>query len=376
MATLIFDNTLFGHHLEYINHLYNGAYRYKDEEFIFAVPKNEWEKNQGKCEWSKANNIRWVMLDDDECLKASQGSLIGRCLRLSRLIKRVALKENVDRIKLISLADVIPFLPLLLPASVKLSGIIYKIYLRAPKSGIRGLIDRFRYKIMAKNGSMGKVFILNDPRSAERLNQIYNSDHFLTLADPIPTIENKVMDLRPELGISQNSKIYLHFGAMDERKGTLEILQAIGLMTPQELSGRTFIFAGRVNRKIKDRFYELVDKIRQLGADIIIRDEFCTYDFLHSLCYTSDYILMPYLLTDLSSGVLGYAAIYGKSVIGPNSGLIGELIRDNELGVAIDISPESLKEAILCPQISSSESGRRKYIERNTKNRFVEDFLG
>ncbi|MDE5758524.1 MAG: glycosyltransferase, partial [Allobaculum sp.] len=281
-----------------------------------------------------------------------------------------------DRIKPISLVDVIPFLRFLLPKPIKLSGIIYKIYLRAPKTGIRNLIDRFRYTVMAKSGSMGKVFILNDPQSAERLNQIYNSDRFMTLADPVPEVKGEVYDLRPKLGIPQESNVYLHFGAMDERKGTLEILHALNLMTPQELDGRTFIFAGRVNKSIKDHFCRLVDMLRKQGASIIVRDEFCTYEFLHSLCNTSDYILMPYILTDLSSGVLGYAATYGKPVIGPDSGLIGELITDNGLGLAIDISPESLKEAILCPQIYSSESGARKYIARNTRERFIEDFLG
>ena len=31
MATLIFDNTLSGHHLEYLNHIYKGAIQRTDE---------------------------------------------------------------------------------------------------------------------------------------------------------------------------------------------------------------------------------------------------------------------------------------------------------------------------------------------------------
>ena len=137
MRTLIFDNVLSGHHLEYLNHLYIGAVECKDNEFVFAVPKNGWEQIRNKCEWPKADNIRWVMLDDEECRKASQGSMLSRCFKLSRLIKKIAIKANVDHIKLISLAGVIPFLPLMLPKNIKLSGIIYKIYLRAQKSGFR-----------------------------------------------------------------------------------------------------------------------------------------------------------------------------------------------------------------------------------------------
>ena len=133
MATLIFDNTLSGHHLEYLNHIYKGAIQRTDEKFVFAVPRQEWNNVREKCEWPQADNIRWVMLDDYECQDVSKGSMLVRCFKLSRLVKRVALKENVSKIKMISLAGVIPFLPLMLPGDIKLSGIIYKIYLRAPK---------------------------------------------------------------------------------------------------------------------------------------------------------------------------------------------------------------------------------------------------
>ena len=49
---------------------------------------------------------------------------------------------------------------------------------------------------------------------------------------------------------------------------------------------------------------------------------------------------MPYQFTNLSSGVLGYAAVFDKPVIGPDGGLIGNLIKENNLGVTIsDVSP-------------------------------------
>ena len=53
-------------------------------------------------------------------------------------------------------------------------------------------------------------------------------------------------------------------------------------------------------------------------------------------------------MTDLSSGAIGYAAVHEKPVIGPASGLIGDLIRDNNLSVVLDnITAETLSEAII-----------------------------
>ena len=44
---------------------------------------------------------------------------------------------------------------------------------------------------------------------------------------------------------------------------------------------------------------------------------------------------MPYHITNLSSGVIGYAALFGKPVIGPSKGLLGHLINKYQLGETV-----------------------------------------
>lgn len=90
-------------------------------------------KMRGKREWLPANNIQWFMLNDDECASTNSKNLLIQSYKISRLIKRVAKEVGADNIFLISLAGAVPFLPLMLSAKIKLSGIIYKIYLRSPK---------------------------------------------------------------------------------------------------------------------------------------------------------------------------------------------------------------------------------------------------
>lgn len=373
MNTLILDTSLTGHRLEYINYLYNGAKKRCEEHFIFAVPRNEWEKVREKRSWPDASNIQWLLLDDRECQEASNGSMLARCLRTSKLIRRVAIEQRANKVKLISIAGIIPILPLILPSYIKLSGIIYEIYLRANKSKIKRIIDYFRYSVMARNVSMGKVFILNDPRSADKLNKIYHTNRFIPLVDPVPDLAAiKYCDMRKDLAIPEDAKVFLHFGAMDKRKGTIEILRAINLITEPDLKNNYFIFAGQVGDNIRLEFYTLVDDLKSKGVNIIIRDEFCSYELLHSLCKTSDVILIPYLLTDLSSGALGYAALHNKPVIGPGSGLIGELINDNKLGITLQtINPETLAKAFAANLTFQGS----EYAEKNAISSFTKTFL-
>ncbi len=376
MRVLIFEPSLSGHHLEYLQHLYNGAVGRLDCEFVFAVPHEEWSRMKGKCSWPEARNISFLMLDDSECQGLGGGSMLAQSWKVSRYVRRIARQCDADRVLLISLAGAIPFLPILLPNRVKLSGIIYKIYLRAPKHGLRKWLDKVRYTIMAHGRSMGKVFILNDQRSAKELNLSYNSDKFISLPDPVPNIVvSALRNLRQDMNIQPDSKMFLHFGAMDERKGTLEILKALCLMTKDELADKVFVFAGRVGQKIKADFYHLADKARSTGANIIVRDEFCEYGYLNDLCHTADCILIPYLFTDLSSGALGYAAVHHTPVIGPASGLIGELISDNSLGECVDkISAETLKKAI-CEFSYNANDCFSKYAEDNSSLQFVNTII-
>lgn len=349
MRYLIFDPTLSGHHLEYIHHIYLGAIQRPEIEYVFAVPENEWQQVKDNQEWPPANNISQIMLDDHLCKEIGKGSLLAQSWKTSRFIKKIAVEHNIDKILLISIAPAIPFLPLILPKNIKLSGIIYKIYLRAPKKGLRGVIDKIRYSIMARSSNVRNVFILNDPSSTKKLNSLYKTNKFITLPDPVPTVNTaNLRDMRKELGISPNDKVFLHFGAMEARKGTLTIIESILLMSDKELKDKTFIFAGKVGIGIRREFYENVEKCRKHGAKIIVEDHFLPYNRLNDICNTSDCILMPYLTTDLSSGVIGYAAVHSKPVIGPAKGLIGELITENNLGCAINpVNAESLKASII-----------------------------
>ena len=337
-TTLIYEPTLTGHHLEYLHHYYLGALERKDRKFIFLVPKS-FDCVKDKYTWEKASHIEFRYIDEkySRCLTAKNIYRLG--WNASRVLNDYVRSTHADEIILTMLMQFIPFIIFLLPRNVRVRGIMYKIYLYTEDktSWLRLAAERMRFWLTARSKVVETVFVLNDEDSANRFNEIYNTAKFKFLPDPVPQVDvNSVKNIRQELGIPDNHTMYLHFGGLDKRKGTLDILNAI-IATPSEmLKDKTFVFAGKQKESLRKEFYPLLEVAEQ-KTKVLVYDEFCSYEFLYNLCFSCDVVLMPYHLTNLSSGVLGYASLFGKPVIGPKYGLIGHLIKKYELGKVIDI---------------------------------------
>lgn len=335
MRRIIFDTEINGHHLEYIHHLYMGALKDCNNEYIFAIPETFHEVKH-QFDWPPAQNVLFHFIGKKELKKCLSHKIFGFIYE-SFLAKKIIKAVKGDEIILIFLMRVMPFLPIILPSKVKISGIIYDIYLHNNYNNFRLLYEKIRYKIIVKY--VKKAYILNDKNSTSLLNRRYRTQVFKFLPDPIP---DKAFE--PYSHTTDNLKIegtvYLHFGHMKKRKGTLDILHAISMLPPNHKG--TFIFAGIIDIEIKEEFYQLIENNK--SKNLIVFERYCDYRFINDLCYKSDCILIPYYNTAQSSGVLGYAAAHKIPVIGPEYGLLGQLIKDNNLGVTI---PEVTPKAIL-----------------------------
>lgn len=156
-------------------------------------------------------------------------------------------------------------------------------------------------------------------------------------------------NIRSDFGITQNDILYLHFGGLNRRKGTLDIMEAIDLLSSEDLKSKVFIFAGKIDDNIKKEFYELKKK-NEYKSKIIVFDEFCSYEFINNLCFSCDCILVPYHNTNQSSGVIGYAGYFKKPVIAPSKGLLGYLVREYNLGITLqEMDNQNLSKSILIP---------------------------
>lgn len=344
MVTIIFDELVDGHHIEYLHHLYEGARRDKCNRYIFVVSTELYHK--GAKGWQSAENIDFDYLSDKEEKDCKSGGIYLSAFKRARIIGKKTKLHNAERLFLVRIMSIVPFIFLFVNSKLRIRGIVYQIYLYRLQSlgKLKLLLEKIRYYCLAKSRVIDKVFILNDENSKDKFNHIYKTNKFYMLPDPVLNVNvNECRNVRDELHIPHENTVYLHFGAMDARKGTLEILQAIS-ECDKSLNNVTFIFAGRVCPDIRNDFYQLVHVAKE-NARILVYDEFCSYEFLYNLCYSSDILLVPYTMPFASSGVIGYASIFHKPVIGPENGLLGLLIKRYNLGYTIkEITSSKIKD--------------------------------
>ena len=369
---VIFNTDLNGHHLEYLNHLYLEALNNKTKHYVFSIPQ-EFNQLKNTLDWPEANHIQFDFLEEDKLKKIKESSLFKQSYLKSRLLKQQIKKHKANKVFLIMLLQFLPFFPFIIAnGKVKISGIVYLIYLYRWKTAPFKLkiMDVFKYLLLTKFKMFDTIYILNDLSSAVYLNKLYKSKKFKVLPDPFVQQTLQGINSRPIPLIEKDATVYFHFGALTERKGTLDILKAIKQLDMTKIEQPLcFIFAGKVHPEIKTEFYQLTEEINN-KVQLIIYDEFCAYEFIGALCKLSNYFLIPYKNVLQSSGVIAYASYYKKPVVGPNEGLLGKLIRKYQLGFTIkNINQQSITTFIeenkeLHKKVSHS------YIEENSVSNF------
>ena len=163
MNILIFDDCITGHHLEYLHHLYSAVTERQDATFFFLLPE-EFKEAKGGLQWRGAENAKFFYLTNKEQKLCSQSSLLRSAWHKSVIIRNFTQKHSIDKIWLIIIMQFMPFLPILLPRKVKVSGILYRIYLyeESNMSKVRVRLEKIRYHIMIVSKSVENILVLND----------------------------------------------------------------------------------------------------------------------------------------------------------------------------------------------------------------------
>lgn len=366
MRKIIFDYELDGHNLEYLHHIYMGAIEESSNDFFFLLP-SEFNEIKNLFEWPSTNNVFFNFFDNNKITKKSPIITAWNC---SRLLNNVSKEIKADEILLIWMMSVVPFIGLFINKNIKVSGIIYRIYLYSWKySSLKTkILNVIKYCFIIKTSCISKVFVLNDASAVSTLNKIWKTNKFKYLADPYVPFDSKdIRDLRNELGVVNEKKIILHMGAMSTNKGTIDVLNMIENSPKDVLDNYCFIFAGKIYPDIKNVFYDKVNSLEK-KVQIIVKDKFLPYDYMGSLVYTCDKVLLPYKRVDMSSGSIAYAAQFNKSVYVPRKGLLGKLVRRYSIGINVSDFKD-----ISCLNIENSNSN--SYCTTHTIKHFLNSLL-
>ncbi len=372
----IFNAYLGGHNLEYLHHLYLNAINDADIEFTFIVP-DYFEDVKSTREWPERTNVKFYFFkfEAHEYLEISKSPL-KKSWVLSKILKKTLDETGLSEAILIETIAFMPLLPFIIRRGTKITSIVYYIpkYHNYSKS-IKKIVDKFNFWLLAKCKHFKKVCLLNAYGDAEEYNKVYKTTHFSFLPDPFNPIEvtKSRENIRKEHGINNSDILFIHFGSMTKRKGTIDILEAIASLKKEELVKKSFIFAGKVNNSIKNEFYQLVNNLKD-KANLIIYDKFCEYELFGEICKAADYIIIPYKNISQSSGVCTYAAQFRTPVLGPTEGLLGEIIRNNGIGIAKpNLTPKTIAAFIADPSEADANLDNDKcsqYLKISTPKKF------
>lgn len=331
---LIFTHSASGHHPEYLHHLYMGILERENLSAIIVVPES-FQKRNVLFEWPPCERVTFDFIPDEK-VSWGDGKWYKRNLRFAKLVRYYTQKHHPSEVFMIDPMMCMPYLAFMVPSGIKVSGILYEIYqyrwqaLSLP----RKLAALAWHWLLAKRSCFKTLFLLNDAEVAEHDNRIYHTYHFRYLPDPFMPLPQTTVDFRKKYDIPKEKKLLFHFGSFGHKKGTLQILKSALALSPVEQSKYCFVFAGCVQPIIHDEFYKLIDQLKTgTAVQVIVFDEFCSYEFLAGWCAVCSAILVPYLEAYNSSGCIGYAAQFNKPVIGPTYGLLGKLIKDYALGI-------------------------------------------
>lgn len=368
MTILIFTPDIGGHHLEYLHHIYLIAAKSNNNSYIFLLPEkfNDVKKN---FLWPEKDHIKFDLFRGSQfsvCLNSTM-AVLKNTFRITKFVARKARDYSADVVYSNYLVLFVPFAPLLFKKTTKIVGIIYKIYLHDENAQgtLSSIIERYKFKLMSQCSVFKRVYLLNDEQSCVNLNKLFKTDKFQPIPDPFVPLEPNSRNIREEFNIPNQNTLFVHFGAMNINKGTIDILESLKQLSQSECEHYTFFFAGCVSSEIKKSFYERVDDLKR-RMQIVVIDDFCTYGFFASLCSACDCIITPYKRTSQSSGLIGYASQFGKPVIGPNKGLYGYLVKRYRLGILIDnITPELLRNAYKKISIGDYTTPSDSYCKEN-----------
>ena len=250
-----------------------------------------------------------------------------------------------------------------LPRDVTLSGILFrpsvhKIYAATAGSSVAERLRDHRkqllYRLMLRNPILTDVLSLDPYFPSFAQAEFGAGNKVRALPDPVVTMPAATG--QPHVGadllesVRGREVIFTLFGALAARKGVLQLLDALSLLSAPSRATARVVLAGNVEPDIAEEFATRIQRLHAAqGADDCLRvvDRFLTTPELAWLVRQSTVILAPYQRFVGSSGVLGWAAEARKPVIAQDYGLVGALVRNYRLGLAVDASdPVRIAEAM------------------------------
>lgn len=177
-----------------------------------------------------------------------------------------------------------------------------------------------------------------DPFVVKHLER-FSSNRAVYLPDPVPirhVPQQQLEQFKARLGINPGRQVFLLFGALyDRRKGLNQLLNAIDLLPPILCQQLCLLLVGQVGDELQLQT-QLGEISQYLPLQVIVQNDFVPESEVQWYFQLADFVLAPYQRHVGMSGILVRAAAAQKPILTSNYGLMGEITRHWQLGLAVD----------------------------------------
>jgi glycosyltransferase involved in cell wall biosynthesis len=220
-----------------------------------------------------------------------------------------------------------------------------------------------------------------DQFAATQFDSFHSKADVVYLPDPVqiyPETDSNVAQLRQQLRIDANRKVFLLFGELSDRKGLSKVLSAVSFLSYSECKKLCLLLVGPIAKENQPMMRHHVARLSEtLPLQLVVQDQFISDSQIQPYFQLADVVLAPYQRHVGMSAILVRAATAQTPVLSSNYGLMGELTHRHRLGLAVDSTqpPEiarGLKQFLSAdPQTFCDRQTMQQWAAQNTAEKFA-----
>jgi len=375
---LLFDTITDGHHPDYLIHLI-GFYSGNQEVELFVATgesfKSQFDERQKAEDNPWGDNVTFMPIPTDKLNSIHSKPIYLRSIIEWNMLVETAKEINASQVLLMYFDYYQLGILIGKKAPCPVSAIYFRPNFSENDNGIYPQIKKWMLSKVLKSGQIQNLFCLVHAL-VPYMEAQKTQTHIVLICDPVKQFEvssPEVAEFRNKFKIPTDKKIFLNFGYLDDRKGMEVFIDACATLPKEALAKICLMLAGPV-----PEYYEkLIEaKLAQAPALEVIR----CYGYLPArevqICFEiSDVVLILYQDFLNMSSVLIRAAMANKPTFATRTGMIGELVSKNNLGITVDAT--SINEVagdltkIIQNGISYSKDNLKQLAEENSLYSFL-----
>lgn len=375
---LLFDTITDGHHPDYLIHLIGFYSGKKDVELYVSTGesfKSQFNARQKAEDNPWGDNVTFLPIPTDKLNSTHSKPIYLRSIIEWNLLVETAKEINASQVLLMYFDYYQLGIWIGKKAPCPVSAIYFRPNFTENDNGIYPQIKKWMLSKVLKSGQIQNLFCLVHALVPYMKGQ-KSQTQIIPICDPVKQFQiskSETAEFKNNYKIPTDKKIFLNFGYLDDRKGMEVFIDACSTLSKEALAKICLLLAGPL-----PEYYEKIieAKLAQVPELEVIR----CYGYLPArevqICFEiSDVVLILYQDFLNMSSVLIRAAMANKPNFATQTGMIGELVSKNNLGITVDATSVSEVanelNAIIKNGISYSEDNLKQLAEENSLNSFL-----